>query len=127
MNVLNFLLENWDSVLVIVAAIALFIFLYMRGEKKLIYTILYNLITEAEKNYGSGTGQLKLAAVISGIYEKLPAIIKIVITENRLVKWIEDVLRQAKQKWAENAAIANYVGTVEIPIEPEPEENTTNE
>lgn len=127
MNILNFLLQNWDSVLVIVAAIALFVFLYIKGEKKIIYTILFNLITEAERVYGSGTGKLKLASVLTSIYEKLPTVVKLVVTENRLVEWIEDVLQQAKKKWAENAAIAEYIGTVEVPVEPEPEENITKE
>ena len=33
------------------------------------------LVTEAEKEYGSGTGALKLASVVEKVYPKLPAII----------------------------------------------------
>lgn len=109
MGILNFLIENWSSALVVVVLIALFVYLYIRGEKKVIYKILLFLITEAEKTYGSGTGELKLASVITKLYDKLPTIIKIVITGAQLIKWVEEALLLAKQTWAENAAIESYV------------------
>lgn len=109
MKIVNFLLMNWDSVLVVLTVIAVFIVLYARGEKKLLGYILYTLVTEAERQYGSGTGELKKAAVISWVHDKLPAILKIIITETRLSELIEKALAFAKAKWAENAAIGDYI------------------
>ena len=109
MNIVNFLLTNWDSILIIIAVIVVLIVLRIRGEKKLFNYILLALVTEAERQYGSGTGELKKAAVISWAYGKLPAILKIIVTETRLAQWIEDALTYAKIKWADNAAIGDYV------------------
>lgn len=129
MNIVNFLLMNWDSALVILAVITVLIVLHFRGEKKIFNYILYTLVTEAERQYGSGTGELKKAAVISWAYGKLPAILKIIVTESRLAQWIEAALTFAKAKWAENAAISDYVkqeGTADVAVTKPPgaERNT---
>lgn len=108
MNIVKFLLLNWDSALVVLAIITVLIVLYARGEKKLLNYVLYTLITEAERQYGSGTGELKKAAVISWLYEILPAILKVFVTESRVSEWVEVALAFAKAKWAENAAIGQY-------------------
>lgn len=49
MNVLTFLAKNWDSVLVIVAFLALVVVLIKRGETKILKQILFNLVTQAGK------------------------------------------------------------------------------
>ena len=58
MNVLTFLAKNWDSVLVVVAFLAVVVVLIKRGETKILKQILFNLVTQAEKQFGSGTGSL---------------------------------------------------------------------
>lgn len=109
MNILNFLLVNWDSVLVVIAFIALLVFLVRRGEKSVVYKILYNLVTEAEKQYGGGTGALKQSAVINWVYERLPAIVKVFITAGTLERWVDEVVEQAKAEWEKNANIKDYI------------------
>jgi hypothetical protein len=83
-EIFDFLYMHWSSVLIVLALLITAFVLYIRGEKRILNYILYSLITEAERQYGSGTGQLKKAAVIAEIYTRLPAIIKIFITEQRL-------------------------------------------
>jgi hypothetical protein len=85
------------------------IVLYVRGEKKLLNYILYTAVTEVEKQYGSGTGVLKKATVIAKIYSILPLILKILISEEQIARWLEDALTYAKKTWTENAAIGDYV------------------
>ena len=63
MSILNFLLMNIDSVLIVIALIAVIFILYVRGEKKILNIILFAAVTEAEKQYKSGTGILKKAFV----------------------------------------------------------------
>ena len=109
MKVLNLIIENWDFILLIVAAAAAVIFAIFRGNKSVVMRILYSLVNEAEQVYGSGTGSLKLAAVINVIYPRLPAVIKIFITDDMLVKWVETALKNAKEAWKENAALDEYV------------------
>ncbi len=47
-------------------------------------------------------GPCKKAMVISWVYDKLPTILKLLITEKTLNKWVEDALSYAKEKWASN-------------------------
>lgn len=105
MNVLNFIIYNWDFILLIIAAVASVVFAIFKGNKSVVTRMLYSLVTEAEQTFGAGTGTLKLAAVIDAIYPSLPAVIKIFITEKTLVRWIEEALAKAKETWAQNPAL----------------------
>lgn len=109
MNVIEFILANWDFILLIVAAVSAVVFAVFKGNKSVVMKMLYALVTEAEKDFGSGTGSLKLASVIETIYPKLPAVIKMFVTDKTLQKWVEDALATAKATWEKNANIANYI------------------
>ena len=109
MNILNFIICNWDFILLIVVAVAAIIFAIFKGNKSVVMRMLYSLVTEAEQIYGAGTGSLKLAAVIDAIYPSLPAVIKLFITDETLVKWVETALETAKEAWKKNAALGEYV------------------
>ena len=109
MKVLEFILANWDFILLIIAAVAAVVFFAFKGNKSVVMKMLYALVTEAERAYGGGTGTLKLATVIAEIYPKLPAVIKLFITEATLTKWVEDALTAAKDAWKKNAALAEYI------------------
>ena len=63
MEIIKFLVANWDSVLVVVGFLALVAMLIKRGETKILKNILFKLVTRAEREFGSGTGTLKYAAV----------------------------------------------------------------
>ena len=116
MNVLEFILENWDFLLLIAAALASVVYFAFKGNKSVVMKMLYALVTEAEKEYGAGTGALKLAAVIAVVYPKLPAMIKLFITEATLTKWVEDALATAKEAWKKNAALAGYIAKPAEPV-----------
>ncbi len=109
MNVLNFIVQNWDFILLIVAAVAAIVFAIFKGNKSVVMKMLYSLVTEAEQIYGAGTGSLKLAAVIDAIYPKLPAVIKTFVSDKTIVKWVEEALEAAKDAWQKNDAIADYI------------------
>lgn len=109
MNVLDFILENWDFLALIAAALTALFYSVYKGNKSVVMKMLYALVTEAEKAYGSGTGSLKLATVIAAVYPKLPPMIKYFITEATLTKWVEDALTKAKEAWKKNAALADYI------------------
>ena len=95
MNVLTFLAKNWDSVLVVVAFLAVVVVLIKRGETKILKQILFNLVTQAEKQFGSGTGSLKYAAVADWIYQRIPAVLKLLFTSSDIEKMIEAALEEA--------------------------------
>ncbi len=106
---IDFLLSNWDSVLVVVVLVAVLVFLSYKGKRGLVDEIIYRVVTELEREYASGTGNLKLAAAIETIYPKLPAVIRVFTTTERLKTWIEKGLSEAKEKWAKNSALTNYI------------------
>lgn len=111
MNIFQFLTANWDSVLVVIGFIVILVVLIKRGETKILKQILFNLVTQAEKQFGSGTGELKFAAVADWIYQRIPAILKLLFTENDIARMIETVLEEAKKAWGTNENIKTYIET----------------
>ena len=114
MNVLTFLAKNWDSVLVVVAFLALVVVLINRGETKILKQILFNLVTQAEKQFGSGTGSLKYAAVADWIYQRIPAVLKLLFTSSDIEKMIEAALEEAKKAWGANENLKGYIDTPSV-------------
>ena len=109
MNVINFIINYWDIIIAVIAIVAGIVFAIFKGNKSVVMKMLDCLVTEAEKEYGSGTGVLKLTSVIEKIYPKLPVIIKTFITSETLIKWIETALITAKEKWNANVKIQSYI------------------
>ena len=105
MKVLNVIIANWDFILLIIAAASIVLYAIFKGNKSVVMRMLYSLVTNAEWVYGSGTGSLKLAAVIDTIYPNLPTIIKAFISDKTLVKWVEEALAAAKEAWEKNPAL----------------------
>lgn len=114
MNVLTFLAKNWDSVLVVVAFLALVVVLIKRGETKILKQILFSLVTQAEKQFGSGTGSLKYAAVADWIYQRIPAVLKLLFTSSDIEKMIEAALEEAKKAWGANENLKGYIDTPSV-------------
>lgn len=114
MNVLTFLAKNWDSVLIVVAFLAVVVVLIKRGETKILKQILFNLVTQAEKQFGSGTGSLKYAAVADWIYQRIPAVLKLLFTSSDIEKMIEAALEEAKKAWGANENLKGYIDTPSV-------------
>ena len=114
MNVLAFLAANWDSVLVVVAFLAVVVVLIKRGETKILKQILFNLVTQAEKQFGSGTGSLKYASVADWIYQRIPAVLKLLFTSSDIEKMIEAALEEAKKAWGANENLKGYIETPSV-------------
>ena len=93
---IDLLIANWDSVLVVVLFLLLITFLMKRGAEKKVRSMLFYLVTEAEAIFGNGTGELKYAAVVTWLYEKLPLILKVLFTEKQLYKMIEEAVQDMK-------------------------------
>ena len=45
MNVINFIAQNWDFILLIVVAVATIIFAIFKGNKSVVMRMLYSLVT----------------------------------------------------------------------------------
>lgn len=62
----------------------------------------FALVTDAERQYGAGTGELKMSACITKLIELLPEKIVRVLPEDFLKKQLEAILTTAKEKWNKN-------------------------
>lgn len=102
MGIIKFLAANWDSVLVVIAALALLGLLAFKKRWNSLDQILFGLVTWAEREYGSGTGALKLAAVIEKVYPHIPAIVRVFISAEQIEQMVDKALEAAKLKWEKN-------------------------
>ena len=89
--------------LVVLAILLLVIALIVRGQKEIIFQMLYVLIDDAERLYGSKTGKLKFSYVLEKVYAMIPSAIKLFITYEMLEMWIEVALEEMEEYWEEYA------------------------
>ena len=94
---INFIIANWDSVLVVVLFILFLLILIKKGATTQVNEILFYLVIEAEAQFGGGTGVLKYAAVTTWLYERLPSIIKILFTSKQIDLLIENAVIRMKK------------------------------
>ncbi len=99
----EFVFTNWTSIFAVFLIVVSIVVATVVGKRKIIYKILYTLVTEAEEMHGRGTGALKLARVMQRFYEMLPRIFRAFVTYGRMKSWIEAALVAAKKRWAEEA------------------------
>lgn len=108
---MEFLAQYWDSILVVVLFIVICIVLVKKGSAKYVKQMLFYLVTQAEAEFGSGTGDLKYAAVTTWLYEKLPAILKFFFTAKQIDAMIEAAVDQMKEYLQKNASAQAFVVT----------------
>ncbi len=101
MKTVEFLIENWSDVMLVISVLFVIIYSFFTNRIEYLRAQLFSLVTEAEKIYGGKTGKTKLMYVVEKIYKKMPAVLKIFLSEKQLEKIIEDVLENAKKSWLE--------------------------
>ena len=104
---LEFLKLYWVDVLISAIFISILIFLWKRGKKGVVKKIILELVCKAEQQYGSGTGTIKLAMVWSGIYNRLPLLVRLVFTQSELESIIEYWVDWLKKELAKNKTYLN--------------------
>lgn len=112
---INFILENWFIILALVAVgmvagIAVYRFLKQPKAAQLIMVRRWLLwaVIEAEKDLGSGTGQLKLRRVYDWFLTRFPWMAKVIPFE-MFDKMVVDALDEMRALLEENEAVAAYV------------------
>ena len=103
MAFISFVSTYWSSILVVVLFIVLLIVLIKKGYTKYAKQICFYLVCQAEAEFGNGTGTLKYAAVTSWLYDRLPVICKIFLTEKQVDTLIEDAVTQMKEYLSSNS------------------------
>ena len=112
---MNWIINNW-SLLILIAAVVIFIWHYCKrfadlpSEKQIekIKEWLLFAVIEAEKEFGSGTGMLKLRFVYDRFVERFPSLVSVVPFEI-FSKWVDEVLMEMKHLLDTNKDIEAYV------------------
>jgi len=123
MEILRFIGTYWDDILVVLILLVSFGLAVkkwwpnwqtMSSAEKAAYVsrllqnlipIALGLVTEAETQYGGGTGKIKRAYVIDELYSRIPDEFKPYITEQNLDAILIKALDEAKVLWEENTQI----------------------
>ena len=112
---MEFIANNWYILVAAAAAVAVIIYLIIKFFKlpresqiKKIKEWLLFAVTEAEKELGSGTGQLKLRYVYDMFVTKFPYLVKFVSFE-MFSHLVDEVLEKFKEMFKNNKAIQQYV------------------
>ena len=94
---MNFNLDLILNILLIVVFLGFLTWLWYKGKKDTVAKIILSLIIQAEKEFGSGTGQLKYNYVLGEAYKLLPSLLKIFLTEKKLNTLIDDGVLKLKE------------------------------
>lgn len=123
MDILRFIGTYWHDILVVLILLVSFGFAVkkwwpnwqaMSSAEKVAYVsrllqnlipIALGLVTDAEAQYGGGTGKIKRAYVIDELYSRIPDEFKPYVTEQNLDAILTKALDEAKILWEENTQI----------------------
>ena len=120
MDILGFFMNNWLTIILSIAALAVFIvkvvqFVRSPSDKQIenLKEWLKLAVTEAEAALGSGTGQLKLRDVYDMAVEKFPWVGEF-ITFETFSTWVDEALEWMNSQLESNEKVKAYVvdGTI---------------
>ena len=105
MQILKWLLVNWDSVLLIAMVVALIIYLIKTGQTKILKQIAIKFVTDAEGECGAGTGIIKLSEVVAKMYAYLPSVDRILFSEKKKLEANENLTTYIENKQQTTPAV----------------------
>ena len=120
MDILGFVMNNWLTIILSIAALAVFVvkvvqFVRSPSDKQIenLKEWLKLAVTEAEAALGSGTGQLKLRDVYDMAVEKFPWVGEF-ITFETFSTWVDEALEWMNNQLESNEKVKAYVvdGTI---------------
>ena len=120
MDILGFFMNNWLTIILSIAALAVFVvkvvqFVRSPSDKQIenLKEWLKLAVTEAEAALGSGTGQLKLRDVYDMAVEKFPWVGEF-ITFETFSTWVDEALEWMNNQLESNEKVKAYVvdGTI---------------
>lgn len=120
MDILGFIMNNWLTIILSIAALAVFVvkvvqFVRAPSDKQIenLKEWLKLAVTEAEAALGSGTGQLKLRDVYDMAVEKFPWVGEF-ITFETFSTWVDEALEWMNNQLESNEKVKAYVvdGTI---------------
>lgn len=115
MKFVEFVMENWYMVIlmlavaiVVGAGVARFFSLPSGEQREKVKEWLLLAVTDAEKELGSGTGQLKLRYVYDLFLQRFPAIAKMVSFDT-FAYWVDEALIDMREMLQNNKNVSRLV------------------
>lgn len=115
---MNFLIDNWFLIIVAIAILTvsgyiLYTFIKMPKDHQLnkFKEWLLYAVAEAERELGSGTGQLKLRYVYDMFILRFESLSKVISFEAFSIM-VDEALDKFREMLANNTAVANYIEKV---------------
>lgn len=115
MKALNFIIENWYFVITAIVMIAMAIIIAVnffnlpaKEQTAKVKEWLLYAVTEAERQLGGGTGQLKLRQVYDLFVQRFPAV-ALAVSFETFSAWVDEALEQMRNMLAQNEQAAAYV------------------
>lgn len=112
---MKFIIDNWYILVIglifaVLVIKAIFIYINHPSEKKLskVREWLLYAVTEAEKELGGGTGQIKLRYVYDMFLAKFPYLAKVVSFDS-FSKLVDEALEKFRELLKSNKKITEYV------------------
>jgi len=92
----DFLKLHLLDIVTVLAFLICVAIMWRKGKRDTVRSIIRSLVVKAEKELGSGTGELKYAMVVEQIYYVLPWIIRVFFTRAEIDNMIEDAVEHLK-------------------------------
>lgn len=115
---MNFIVNNWELIaailsIIIVTTVSVYKFFKKNKTDRLedVKKWLLLAVTNAEKELGSGTGQLKLRSVYDEFVSKFPWVAK-VTTFDEFSNLVDKALEEMDDMLKSNKAVQSYVGGI---------------
>ena len=110
MEVLKFIIANFDNIIAIVVILMAVICALVALRYPTLKNTLIQLVTEAEIRFPvKDSGELKKSFVLNEIYKVLPNWMKTFVTYSMLSWMIEKALIVAKDLWGSNEELGKYI------------------
>ena len=112
---MKWIIDNWSLIVVIICAIFValiwarkFSQLPSQEQQAKVKAFLLAIVVEAERQFGSQTGRVKLSWAYSKFIEAFPAIAPVVPFEV-FSEWVDEVLDQMRIMLSDNSALRDYI------------------
>lgn len=105
---IDFIANNWMNIAVVIVFIAVLMLLYKYNRRETVRKIILSLVVQAEKAFGSGTGELKYAYVIDKFYNNLPGILKLLYTPKEIDAYITEGVAKLKELLSNGISLSSY-------------------
>lgn len=110
----DFISMHWIDLIVLMLFVGVLWTMWVKGYKKQVRKVVYDLVVEAERQLGSGTGEIQRKRVTRWIYAEMPWMIKIFVTENEINGWIDIGFKKLKDFIKNGGNLLTYKEEMEL-------------